>query len=109
MMAYVDENGNLSSVPPDPKKMVKVKLEDIEIGIRKEEDLLDPDVLPKATVTYFDEAKGYGFISDINTQERIFVHINNLTEEIKVGDTVEYTAKKTPRGLQAETVRKSSQ
>ena len=29
MMSYIDENGNISSTPPDPKKMRKVKLEDI--------------------------------------------------------------------------------
>ena len=33
MIAYLDENGNLSSTPPDPRKRVEVKLEDIQIGV----------------------------------------------------------------------------
>jgi len=33
MIAYTDENGNLSSKPPDPKKRVEIKLEDVQIGV----------------------------------------------------------------------------
>ena len=33
MIAYLDENGNLRSTPPDPRKRVEIKLEDIEIGV----------------------------------------------------------------------------
>ena len=32
MLAYVDENGNLSSKPVDPRKRVSINSEDIEIG-----------------------------------------------------------------------------
>ena len=35
MMAYVDENGNLSSTPPDRRKKVEIRVEDIEIGVPK--------------------------------------------------------------------------
>ncbi|HLO39291.1 MAG TPA: hypothetical protein VK173_12395, partial [Lacibacter sp.] len=35
MLAYVDENGNISATPPDLSKVRKVKLEDIEIGVPK--------------------------------------------------------------------------
>lgn len=104
MLAYVDENGNLSSTPPDPKKVKKVALEDISIVTPREEDI--EEETPVGVVSYFDPSKGYGFITDSRTQERIFVHVNNLSESLSVGDQVEYTAKKTPRGLQAETIRK---
>ena len=33
MMAYLDENGNLSSTPPDPKKKNIFRQEDMEIGV----------------------------------------------------------------------------
>src|SRR5687768_18216131 len=33
MMAYVDENGNISDTPPDPRKKKEFKLEDIQIGL----------------------------------------------------------------------------
>ena len=33
MMAYVDEYGNLSSTPPDPRNKIEIKAEDIKISI----------------------------------------------------------------------------
>ena len=52
MIAYVDENGMLTSTPPDPDKKKKVKLEDIEIGVptRAEEEEMDP--IRKGTVHF---------------------------------------------------------
>ena len=35
MMAYVDENGYLSNTPPERRRMVEIKAEDIEIGVPK--------------------------------------------------------------------------
>src|SRR5688572_4438238 len=80
MMAYVDENGNISSTPPDPTKKKKViNQEDIQIGVPKQEDLAPVDTVRKGTVTFFNDSKGYGFIKDHETQESIFVHVNGLT------------------------------
>ena len=39
MLAYVDENGNISSTPPDPTKKRVIKTEDIRIRIARQEDL----------------------------------------------------------------------
>ena len=61
MIAYVDENGNLSATPPDPQKARKVALDDIAISTPREIPP-DPDALLQGVVTYFDAAKGYGFI-----------------------------------------------
>ncbi|MBK1442537.1 cold shock domain-containing protein [Parapedobacter sp. ISTM3] len=108
MIAYVDENGNISSTPPDPKKVKKIAVEDIVIDTPKEAPV-DPDALPTGIITYFDAAKGYGFITNQQSQERIFVHVKSLAEPgvtLATGDKVEYTATKGPRGLQAESVRK---
>jgi|SRR5690606_18513852 len=108
MIAYVDENGNISNTPPDPSKAKAVDPEDIVIGVPKAEPE-DPDAVPTGVVTYFDESKGYGFISNSKTEERVFVHVNQLAEPntvLAAGDKVEYTVVKGPRGLQAESVRK---
>src|SRR5947199_9803215 len=75
MLAYVDENGNLSSTPPDPKKMKKFRQEDMEIGVPKQQDIDPADLIRKGTVTFFNESKGYGFIKDLQTQESILVHV----------------------------------
>ena len=101
MIAYVDEFGNLTSTPPDPDKKEKVKLEDIEIGIpaRASKEELDP--VRKGTVSFFNELKGYGFIKDADTQESVFVHVNNLLEEIKEGNLVSYEVEMGHKGPSA--------
>ncbi|MBS1935859.1 MAG: cold shock domain-containing protein, partial [Bacteroidetes bacterium] len=84
MLAYLDENGNLSDTPPDPRKKEKVKLEDIQIGIPKMEDRINETNLHKGTITSFNESKGFGFIKDRMTQQDIFFHVNGLGEPVKV-------------------------
>jgi cold shock CspA family protein len=83
MLAYIDENGNLSSTPPDPSKKKRIKLEDIQIGVPKQAPVDPADLIRKGTVTFFNESKGYGFIKDQVTQESIFVHANGLKDQIK--------------------------
>ncbi|HEY9047203.1 MAG TPA: cold shock domain-containing protein [Ohtaekwangia sp.] len=105
MMAYVDENGNISSTPPDPHRKQVVKREDIVLGSRNIGGLtVNP--LRKGRVSYFNEAKGYGFIKDLNTQESIFVHANALTVAIKESDMVSFETENTVRGLNATQVKK---
>src|ERR1035437_8671879 len=86
MIAYVDENGMITSTPPDPSRKKEFKLEDIEISIPKSDpnEVIDP--IRKGTVTFFNVSKGFGFIRDLETQESVFVHANNLLEEIKEGN-----------------------
>jgi cold shock CspA family protein len=106
MIAYVDENGMLTNEPPDPSKKQKVKAEDIEIGIptRVEEEF---DPVRKGVVSFFNDSKGYGFIKDLETKESIFVHINNVLEEIKEGNLVTFEVEKGHKGLAAVKVKLS--
>lgn len=101
MIAYLDENGNLSNTPPDPRKKVNVKLEDIEIGVPKQLPVNPEDLIRKGIVTFFNNEKGYGFIRDIETQESVFVHINSLTEEIKENNKVTFEVEMGPKGANA--------
>jgi cold shock CspA family protein len=79
MMAYVDENGNITSTPPDPtRKRKEISAESIQIGVPKQEDREPEDVIRTGTVSFFNDSKGYGFIRDAASQESIFVHANNL-------------------------------
>jgi cold shock CspA family protein len=105
MLAYLDENGNLSSTPPDPKKKVNVKLEDIEIGVPKHVPLSAEELIRKGIVTHFNDSKGYGFIKDLETQESVFVHINSLTEEIKENNKVSFEVEMGPKGANAVNVK----
>ena len=105
MLAYLDENGNLSATPPDPKKMRKVKLEDIEIGVPKQADIDPADLIRAGTVTFFNESKGYGFIRDNVTQESIFVHINALSEPVQERSKVTFEVEMGPKGANAVNVK----
>jgi len=43
------------------------------------------------TVKFFNESKGFGFITDAETGQDIFVHISGIkTRDIKDGDEVNY-------------------
>ncbi len=98
MLSYVDEYGNYSSTPPDPKRMQPVNLADIEIGVPKREK---EDVVRKGKVNYFNDEKGYGFIIDQSSGDSIFVHANGLTEPIKVGNRVTFEVERGAKGLNA--------
>jgi cold shock CspA family protein len=106
MMAYVDENGNISSTPPDPKKKKVFNTDDIQIGIARQEDLIDENPVKKGTVTFFNESKGYGFIKNTETQESIFVHANGLVTQIKEGDKVSFEVEMGQKGPTAVKVSK---
>lgn len=105
MMAYVDENGNITSTPPDPTKKKKFNVEDIQIGVAKQE-AIEMDIVRQGKVTFFNESKGYGFIKDDQTQESIFVHINGLMQPVKENDKVTFETEMGQKGLNAIKVKK---
>jgi cold shock CspA family protein len=107
MMAYIDENGNISSTPPDPRKMRKIKLEDIEIGVPKQQDTDPADLIRTGKITMFNGAKGYGFIKDLESQESVFVHINSFIDEVTEGDKVTFEVEMGAKGANAINVRKA--
>jgi cold shock CspA family protein len=104
MLAYVDEKGNFSSTPPEPKS--KVKAEDMQIGISRQEDMPPEDPMRKGTVNHFNESKGYGFITDSENGQSIFVHVSNLEEPLNEGDKVTFETERGPKGPVAVRVRK---
>ncbi len=105
MMAYIDENGNLSSTPPDPKKRQAFKQEDMNTGVPKHEK---EDIERQGIISFFNEAKGYGFIKDLKSQESIFVHANQLSEPVKENTRVSFRVERGVKGLSALNVKKSS-
>jgi cold shock CspA family protein len=101
MLAYVDENGNLSNTPPDPKKMKKIKQEDIEIGVPKQQAFDPSELIRTGIVTFFNESKGYGFIKDLETQQSVFVHVNALKQAVKENNKVTFEVEMGPKGANA--------
>lgn len=89
MIAYVDEFGNLTSTPPDPKLRTELKLEDIQLGARIETEE-EASALPTGRVTYYNDEKGYGFIKHQVTKESLFFHVDNVNGKVQVGDMVAF-------------------
>lgn len=102
MMAYVDENGNITSTPPDPtKKKAVYNAEDMQIGVSRQEAPQPAEITRKGTVTFYNDSKGFGFIKDHVSQDSIFVHANNLMAPIKENDKVTFETEVGPKGLNA--------
>ncbi|PZW41799.1 MULTISPECIES: cold-shock protein [Mesonia] len=60
----------------------------------------------EGTVKFFNESKGYGFITNEDTGNDIFVHITGLDgESLNEGDRVEYVESEGRKGLTATNVR----
>jgi cold shock CspA family protein len=98
MIAYIDENGNLSSKPPDPTKKKVMNAEDIVIGVPKQRELSAEELIRKGKVSFFNVAKGYGFIKDNETGESIFVHASSIDGQINENDKVSFEIESGPKG-----------
>ena len=107
MLAYVDENGNITSTPPDPRKKRTIDQEDIQLGASKQEAASPQDAIRQGIVTFFNASKGYGFIRDLQSQASVFVHVNGLVDSIGENDKVTFEITMTPKGANAVEVKKS--
>ncbi|MFD1294088.1 cold-shock protein [Lutibacter holmesii] len=107
MFVYVDEFGQLTDTPPDPANKIKVDASTIEIGIPKKEDREEEEVADKVgKVSFFDTSKGFGFILDTNSQEKYFVHVSGLIDQIAENDKVTFELEKGLKGMNAVKVKK---
>lgn len=55
-------------------------------------------------VKFFNDDKGYGFITPDDGSKDIFVHIKQVTGDITDGSTVTFEVKEGPKGLNAVSV-----
>lgn len=105
MLAYIDENGNISDTPPDPEKKVEYELEDIVTSVPKQE-VFDIDAVREGKIDFFNTEKGFGFIKEIGTGDSYFVHYKGLTEDVDEGNKVSFQLEKGMKGLNAINVKK---
>lgn len=57
------------------------------------------------TVKFFNESKGFGFISEEGSGKDHFVHSSGLVDEIREGDTVEFELAEGRKGMNAVDVK----
>lgn len=62
-------------------------------------------IMKNGTVKFFNESKGFGFITDTESNEEFFVHISGLIDEIREGDSVEFELKEGRKGMNAVDVK----
>ncbi|TAE94012.1 MAG: cold-shock protein [Cytophagia bacterium] len=61
--------------------------------------------MQKGTVKFFNETKGFGFITPENGDKDVFVHVSGLLDEIRENDKVEFEVQSGPKGLNASKVK----
>jgi cold shock CspA family protein len=105
MIAYLDENGNISATPPDPKKKRVFVQEDIQISVPKLEERQQA-AIRTGIVTYYNMVKGFGFINDDETKQRVFVHNSQLSGPVMENDRVQYEIENSVKGPSAVNISK---
>jgi len=60
--------------------------------------------MQEGTVKFFNEEKGFGFITPNDGGNEIFVHVSGLTESIRENDNVRYNVEEGRRGPNATNV-----
>lgn len=58
----------------------------------------------EGTIKFFNEAKGFGFITPNDGGTDVFVHVTGLNGEVREGDKVTYSVEEGKRGLTAVNV-----
>ncbi|WP_235299588.1 cold-shock protein [Portibacter marinus] len=61
--------------------------------------------MQEGTVKFFNDSKGFGFISPNDSGDDIFVHSSGLIDDIRENDKVEFRTEQGKRGLNATDVR----
>ncbi|TJY32833.1 cold-shock protein [Pontimicrobium aquaticum] len=57
------------------------------------------------TVKFFNDTKGFGFITEEGSGTEYFVHISGLIDEVNQGDNVEFELKEGKKGMNAVNVK----
>lgn len=105
MYMYVDELGNLSSVPSNKSSAQNARLDEIVFQTApRAEQAGDMELARDGQIQYFDQTKGFGFITDTMTGQRVFVHSSELPRPVTEAERVTFLRKKNEKGFFATNV-----
>lgn len=62
--------------------------------------------MPTGTVKFFNESKGFGFITPDDGSADVFVHVSGTSEELRENDKVSYSVEQGKKGLNAVKVQR---
>jgi len=105
MMAYVDENGMITSERPEPGRKSMINAAEIEISTPRQTAETQESKTRTGIITFFNDSKGYGFIRDLANNQNVFVHINDMEEKLSENNKVSFEIEKGNRGLKAVRVK----
>lgn len=105
MIAYVDENGNISSTPPDLTKKKVINEADISLT-SKNMGGAQVESGHKGIVKIYHADKGYGFIKEDGTNEEFFFHYSEADFQVAQQMRVSFETERGPKGMNAVRVKK---
>jgi cold shock protein len=66
---------------------------------------INNNIMETGKVKFFNNAKGFGFIKDSNSEKEYFVHASGCVSQIKEGDEVTFELEEGKKGVNAVNVR----
>lgn len=63
--------------------------------------------MASGTVKFFNNTKGFGFITPDDGGKDLFVHVSGLSDEIRENDKVSFDVENSPKGLNAVNVKRA--
>jgi cold shock CspA family protein len=108
MIAYVDENGMLTSTPPEEtQEREEINVEDIVIATPRREDPEEPTRLT-GKVDHFNKSRGFGFIKTLTGGDRYFFHVHSTLTDVSEEDIVTFELERGVKGMEAVNVSKDA-
>jgi cold shock CspA family protein len=114
MIAYVDENGRISSTPPSernndmPAKSNRDQDHSHENTAMEQRKSGNNMTELKGRVEHVNAEKGYGFIKETSQTDKYFFHVSGLLDAIQVGDAVLFDLERGKKGYNAVRIRKQA-
>jgi cold shock CspA family protein len=104
MFAYVDENGQITSTPPELQTKSEISAEDIAVSVPKRDTSTEALQLTGRVDKFFTE-KGYGFIKEKESGVNYFFHITSAPENIAEGQVVFFELERGQKDMNAVKIR----